>query len=47
MPEEEMHMFAAATEKEANEKDWKRVIGFEEGSRDPQKFRMLESSIME
>ena len=45
--DEEMMSFAGSGEKEAMEKNWKTAIGFQEGSRDTQKFRVVETSIME
>ena len=45
--DEDMIMFVGAGEKEAVEKDWKAAIGFQVESRDTQKFRVLETSIME
>jgi hypothetical protein len=45
--DEEMISFVGSGEKEAVEKNWKAYINFQEGSRDTQKFRVLETSIME
>ncbi len=45
--DEEMVKFADAGEKEADAKGWKSVIGFSPGSQDTQKFRVIETSIME
>ncbi|KAF8344315.1 uncharacterized protein EI90DRAFT_2900899 [Cantharellus anzutake] len=45
--DEEMVKFADSSEKEADAKEWKEVIGFSDESKDISKFRVLETSIME
>ena len=47
LSDEEMVKFAESGEKEAEAKDWKSVLGFSPESQDTQKFRVLETSIME
>jgi len=44
---EDMVFWVDAGEKEAVEKNWKMVIGLQEESQDPGKFRLLETSIMD
>jgi len=45
--DDEMPNFAQAGEKAAAAKDWKAVVGYSEGSKDPKNFRVLEISIMD
>lgn len=47
LSDEEMVKFAESGEKEAEAKDWKSLLGFSPESQDTQKFRVLETSIME
>jgi len=47
VPDEEMHMFATAGEKEANHYNWRDVVGWSEFSKDPSYFRILEMSSLE
>jgi hypothetical protein len=45
--DDDMHAFASAGEKEANQMNWREVIGWTEHSKDSSLFRVLETSIME
>jgi hypothetical protein len=45
--EDDMQAFAHAGEKEANQMNWREVVGWTENSKDTTLFRVLETSIME
>jgi hypothetical protein len=45
--EDEMSNFVTAGEKEANGMNWREVTGWTENSKDPQQFRVLETSVLE
>ncbi|KAH9946082.1 uncharacterized protein BXZ73DRAFT_95587 [Epithele typhae] len=45
--EEELSLFSGAGEKEANAANWREVVGWSELSKDPNHFRVLETTILE
>ena len=45
--DDEVGMFAGAGEKEANAHNWREVVGWTEHSKDPEQFRVLETSVLE
>ncbi|PPQ86859.1 hypothetical protein CVT25_012578 [Psilocybe cyanescens] len=45
--DEEVGMFAGSGEKEANAHNWREVVGWSEHSKDPEQFRVLETSVLE
>ena len=45
--EDEMALFADAGEKEANQYNWREKINWSESSKDPNHFRVLETSVLE
>jgi hypothetical protein len=45
--EDDMGLFAGAGEKEANQMNWREVVGWTENSKDMEQFRVLETSILE
>jgi hypothetical protein len=47
LSDEDAEMFAGAGEREANSRDWRKVVGLSAGSRDAERFRMLEVSVLE
>lgn len=47
LSDEDVGIFAGAGEKEANSANWREVVGWTEESKDPQMFRILETSVLE
>lgn len=47
LTDDELGMFADAGEKEANSVNWRERVGWSEQSKDPNHFRILETSILE
>ncbi|KAK7054844.1 hypothetical protein VNI00_003307 [Paramarasmius palmivorus] len=47
LTDEEVGIFDGAGEKEANSYNWREVVGWTEESKDPQMFRVLETSVLE
>ena len=47
LSDDEVGMFAGAGEKEANTVNWREVVGWSENSKDPEQFRVLETTILE
>lgn len=47
LTDDEMNMFAGAGEKEAIAHNWREVVGWTEHSKDPEQFRVLETSVLE
>ena len=45
--DEEVGVFAAAGEKEANAYNWREVVGWSELAKDNEQFRVLETSVLE
>lgn len=45
--EDDMGIFSSAGEKEANQFNWREVVGWSELSKDPHYFRILEMSFLE
>ncbi|KDR81652.1 hypothetical protein GALMADRAFT_135067 [Galerina marginata CBS 339.88] len=45
--DDEVGMFAGAGEKEANGHNWRDIVGWSEHSKDPEQFRVLETSVLE
>lgn len=45
--DEEVAEFDGAGEKEANAHNWREVVGWSEDSKDPEQFRVLETSVLE
>ena len=45
--DDELGIFAGAGEKEANNMNWREVVGWSELSKDPTVFRVLETSVLE
>ncbi|KAF9564604.1 hypothetical protein CPC08DRAFT_660082 [Agrocybe pediades] len=45
--DDELGMFSDAGEKEANQCNWREIVGWSEHSKDPEQFRVLETSILE
>jgi hypothetical protein len=45
--EDEMNLFSGAGEKEANQMNWREVVGWTENSKDNVLFRVLETSVLE
>jgi hypothetical protein len=47
LTDEDMTMFDGAGIKEANAYNWREVVGWSEHSKDPEMFRVLETSVLE
>ena len=47
LSDDEVGLFAAAGEKEANAVNWREIVGWTEDSKDPALFRVLETSVLE
>ncbi|KAI0322217.1 hypothetical protein OF83DRAFT_1167742 [Amylostereum chailletii] len=47
LSEDDMGIFAGAGEKEANAQNWREIVGWSEDSKDPNLFRVLETSVLE
>jgi len=47
LSDDELGMFSGAGEKEANQHNWREIVGWSEHSKDPEQFRVLETSILE
>lgn len=47
LTDEEVGAFAGATEKEANTVNWRETVDWQEDSKDPTLFRILETSVLE
>jgi len=47
LTDDDVGMFAGAGEKEANAHNWREVVGWSEHSKDPEMFRVLETSVLE
>jgi len=47
LSDEEIGLFAGAGEKEANAANWREIIAWQEDSKDPTLFRILETSVLE
>lgn len=47
LSDDDVGMFAGAGEKEANTVNWRQVVGWDENSKDPTLFRVLETSVLE
>jgi hypothetical protein len=47
LSDDELGMFAGAGEKEANTANWRDIVGWSEDSKDPERFRVLEISVLE
>lgn len=47
LTDDELGMFSAAGEKEANAVNWREIVGWLEDSKDPSLFRVLETSVLE
>jgi hypothetical protein len=45
--EDDLGLFAGAGEKEANQYNWREVVGWSEHSKDTTQFRVLEVSVLE
>jgi len=45
--DEEVREFEVAGEKEANAYNWREIVGWSEHSKDPEQFRVLETSVLE
>ena len=45
--DDDLGLFAGAGEKEANQYNWRTVVGWSENSKDNMRFRLLEVSILE
>lgn len=45
--EDDMGLFSNAGEKEANQYNWREIVGWSELSKDPNYFRILEMSFLE
>jgi hypothetical protein len=45
--DDDMGQFAGAGEKEANQMNWREVVGWTENGKDPMLFRVLETSVLE
>jgi hypothetical protein len=45
--DEEVGEFDGSGEKEANAYNWREIVGWEESSKDPEQFRVLETSVLE
>jgi hypothetical protein len=45
--DDDMGLFAGAGEKEANQMNWREVVGWSENGKDSTLFRVLETSILE
>jgi hypothetical protein len=47
LSDDDVGMFAGAGEKEANTVNWREIVGWSEDSKDPEQFRVLETSVLE
>jgi len=47
LSDDDVGVFAGAGEKEANAVNWREIVGWSELSKDPEQFRVLETSILE
>ncbi|KAG5645236.1 hypothetical protein DXG03_006653 [Asterophora parasitica] len=47
LSDDDIGMFSGAGEKEANAVNWREVVGWQEDSKDPALFRVLETSVLE
>ncbi|KAG6851011.1 hypothetical protein H0H93_004498 [Arthromyces matolae] len=47
LTDDEVGAFAGATEKEANSVNWREIVDWQEDSKDPTLFRILETSVLE
>ncbi|KAF8163342.1 hypothetical protein B0H34DRAFT_695070 [Crassisporium funariophilum] len=47
LTDDEVGIFAGAGEKEANAYNWREIVGWSEHSKDPEQFRVLETSVLE
>lgn len=45
--DDDVGIFAGAGEKEANAVNWREIVGWTEDSKDPELFRVLETSVLE
>ena len=45
--DDELGLFSGAGEKEANAANWREIVGWSEMSKDPNAFRVLETSVLE
>lgn len=47
LSDEEVGVFSASGEKEANAHNWREVVGWSELAKDNEQFRVLETSVLE
>lgn len=47
LTDDELGNFTGAGEKEANSVNWRELVGWQEDSKDPTLFRVLETSVLE
>lgn len=47
LSDDDVGVFAGAGEKEANQVNWRDIVGWSEASKDAEQFRVLETSVLE